>query len=228
MAGRSLAGRSLDLVIFDCDGVLVDSEPLVNRIEAEYFTSLGFTTTPDEVRALFKGKTVEQVVDALQERLGRALPASFAYNWGTSVALGFVQELRAVPGVERVIEQLRQANVPICVASQSPLPRVRLSLRVTKLDHHFGDNVFTASMVAKPKPAPNLFLFAAKRMHANPGRAVVIEDSPSGVVAARAAGMHVYGYAADEDAGALSGAGAQVFYSMDELRFDGRLFQNMV
>jgi beta-phosphoglucomutase-like phosphatase (HAD superfamily) len=103
---------------------------------------------------------------------------------------------------------------------------VRLSLRATGLDGYFGDDVFTASMVARPKPAPDLFLFAAERMGVGPQNAVVIEDSPSGVLAARAAGMRVYGYAADEDAGALQSAGAQIFHSMDELRFDGRLLQD--
>lgn len=223
-----MAGRALGLVIFDCDGVLVDSEPLVNRIEAEYFTALGFHATADEVRALFKGKTVQQVIDALEARLGRPFPASSAYDWGTSVALGLAQELRAVPGVERVIQRLQTAGTPICVASQSPLPRVRLSLCATGLDRYFGDNVFTASMVPNPKPAPDLFLFAAQRMGIAATDAIVIEDSPSGVLAARSAGMRVYGYAADEDAGALKDAGAEVFYSMDELRFDSRLLQDPV
>ena len=208
--------------------MLVDSEPLVNRIEAEYFTSLGFHTTPEEVRVLFKGRTIQDVVDALEARLGEPVPATVAYDWGTSVALGLAQELRAIPGVERVIECVQTAGVPICVASQSPLPRVRLSLCVTRLDRYFGDDVFTASMVERPKPAPDLFLFAAQRMGVDPQDAIVIEDSPSGVLAARAAGMRVYGYAADEDAEALKSAGANVFYSMDELRFDSRLLQDPV
>lgn len=222
-----MAGRDLALVIFDCDGVLVDSEPLINRVEAEYFTSLGFHTTPEEVRALFKGKTVQNVVDALQNRLGTPLPATVAYDWGTSVALALTTELRAIPGVEPVIKRLHAAGVPICVASQSPLPRVRISLRATGLERYFGDDVFTASMVERPKPAPDIFLFAAQRMGVDAQNAIVIEDSPSGVLAARAAGMQVYGYAADEDAGALKNAGAQVFYSMDELRFDSRLLQDL-
>lgn len=226
MAGRDL-GRH-NLVIFDCDGVLVDSEPLVNRIEAEYFTSLGFHTTPDESRALFKGKTIQDVIDALEARLGKPVSASVAYDWGTSVALGLAQELQAIPGVERLIQRLQGASVPICVASQSPLPRVRLSLLTTGLDRYFGEDVFTASMVERPKPAPDLFVFAARRMGVDPKNTIVIEDSPSGVIAARAAGMRVYGYAADEDAGALQSAGAEVFNSMDELRLDGRLLQNPI
>lgn len=218
----------MSLVVFDCDGVLVDSERLVSRIEAAYFSQLGVQMDAEDVRAQFKGKTVEQVVAALETRTGRTLPATFAYDWGTSVALGFIKELRAVPGVERLIAQLQAAGVAVCVASQSPLPRVRLCLHLTGLQRYFGENVFTASMVAHPKPAPDLFLLAAHRMNVAPDRTIVIEDSPSGVLAARAAGMRAYGYAADENAGALQSAGADVFYSMNELRLDGGLLQDAV
>lgn len=217
----------MSLVIFDCDGVLVDSEPLVNRIEAAYFTELGAPMTAQEACAQFKGKTVEQVAAALEARVGRRLPAEFGYDWAMTTALGLVRELQPVAGIERLIERVRAANFAICVASQSPLPRVRLSLRLTGLDRYFGENVFTASMVASPKPAPDLFLFAAQRMGVPPEQAIVIEDSPSGVIAARAAGMRVYGYAADENAAALESAGACVFTSMDELRFDRGFVQDL-
>lgn len=217
----------MNLVIFDCDGVLVDSEPLVNRIEAAYFTQLGAPMTGAEAGAKFKGKTVEQVAHVLEARIGRPLSPQFGYDWAMTTAFGLVTELQAVPGVYNVIERVRDAGFDICVASQSPLPRVRLSLHVTGLDRYFGENVFTASMVANPKPAPDLFLFAAQRMGARPERTVVIEDSPTGVRAARAAGMRVYGYAADESAAALKSAGASVFYSMDELRFDRGFVQDL-
>ena len=105
----------------------------------------------------------------------------------------------------------------ICVASQSSPTRVALSLRVAGLDAYFGPHVYTASMVARPKPAPDLFLFAAENMGVAPERCTVIEDSPVGVIGAREAGMRVFGYAADESAEALADAGAHVFYSMEEL-----------
>lgn len=218
----------MSLVVFDCDGVLVESERLVSRIEAEYFSSHGIPCDAEEVRRLFKGKTVDYVSDALAKRTGVPLSAGFIYEWATAVALGLEQELRAVPGVEQLIEHLREAGVRICVASQSPLARVRLSLRVTGLDRYFEGNIFTASMVEHPKPAPDIFLLAAERMSVSPEHVTVIEDSPSGVLAARSAGMRVYGYAADEDAGALERAGAAVFHSMDDLRLDGRLVENPV
>jgi HAD superfamily hydrolase (TIGR01509 family) len=217
----------LNLVIFDCDGVLVDSEPLVNRIEAEYFTALGAPMSAQEAGDAFKGKTVEQVATALEERTGKKLSAEFGYEWGMTTAFGLTRELRAVSGVQALIERVQSSGVATCVASQSPLARVRLSLHVTGLAKYFGDDVFTASMVERPKPAPDLFLFAAQRMGVSPERTVVIEDTPTGVRAARAAGMRVYGYAADENAHALESAGATVFYSMDHLRLDGGLIQDL-
>jgi HAD superfamily hydrolase (TIGR01509 family) len=217
----------LHLVIFDCDGVLVDSEPLANRIEADYFTRLGAPMSAEEACAQFKGKTVEQVALALEARIGRDLSPEFGYEWAMATALGFVEELRPVPGVRELIEKVQTGGIATCVASQSPLPRVRLSLRVTGLEKYFGDNVFTAGMVANPKPAPDLFLFAAQRMGVSPAETIVIEDSPSGVQAARAAGMRVYGYAANESAAALESAGACVFFSMDALRLDRGFVQDL-
>ncbi len=217
----------MNLVIFDCDGVLVDSEPLVNRIEAAYFTQLGAPMTAEEAGAAFKGKTVPQVAAALEARVGRALSPEFGYEWGMTTALGLVEELQPVQGVKDLIQRVQDMGSAICVASQSPLSRVRLSLRLAGLDRFFGEHVFTASMVANPKPAPDLFLFAAARMGVQPERTVVIEDSPSGVLAARAAGMRVYGYAADESADALRSAGATVFFSMDDLRLDRGFVQDL-
>lgn len=223
-----MARRVLNLVIFDCDGVLVDSEPLVNRIEAEYFTELGAPMTDHEASAAFKGKTVEQVAEALEARIGRKLSTEFGYEWAMTTALGLIRELKPVAGVKDLIVRVKESGAAMCVASQSPLPRVRLSLHVTGLEGYFGENVFTASMVAHPKPAPDLFLFAAQRIGVPPDRTIVIEDTPTGAMAARAAGMRVYGYAADENAHALQSAGATVFYSMDDLRFDGGLIQDLI
>lgn len=221
-----MAGRVLKLVIFDCDGVLVDSEPLVNRIEAEFFTQAGVPMTPAQAREQFKGKTVEQVVRALEARLGEPLSLGFAYDWAMTTAEALTRELRAVAGVDCLIETLQAQGIAVCVASQSPLARVRLSLHVTALDRYFGEHVFTAGMVCNPKPAPDLFLYAAERMRASPRDTLVIEDSPTGVLAARSAGMRVFGYAADEDAAALQNAGAEIFYAMSDLRLDRGLLQN--
>ncbi|HEX3549602.1 MAG TPA: HAD family phosphatase [Candidatus Elarobacter sp.] len=202
------------LVIFDCDGVLVDSEPVVNAVESAYFATLGYDVDPVEARRRFQGKTVGQVADAIAAAIGHPLDAEALYAWGMTTAVGLVESLQAVPGVRDVIAMVRDRGVPSCVASQSPLPRVRLSLHVTGLAPYFGDHVFTASMVARPKPAPDLFLHAARAMGVDPARCVVIEDSPSGVIAARDAGMTAIGYAADADADALAAAGAVVAHTM--------------
>jgi len=207
-----------DLVIFDCDGVLVDSEPLVNVIEAELFTHLGVPLTPQQARLLFKGRTVEGVVTTLEEKLGRRLSHEWVYDWGMATALGLVRGLRAVPGVRDIVEALSLKKYPICVASQSPPARVALSLVLTGLDGFFGSRIYTASMVTHPKPAPDLFLHAAQSCGARPQACAVVEDSPSGVVAAVAAGMAAFGFAAREEASHLAAAGAKVFHAMHELR----------
>lgn len=209
--------RNRSLVIFDCDGVLVNSERLVSRIEAAHLQSLGLNLSADRVRALFKGKTAVEVTAAVAEMIGRPVPLDWVFDWAMLTANAFVRELQAVPGVESVLRHLKTRKQPICVASQSSPARVGLSLRVASLDTYFGPNVFTASMVKHPKPAPDLFLFAAERMGVSPESCTVIEDSPVGVIGARAAGMQVFGYAADENAQALSEAGASVFDSMEEL-----------
>ncbi len=206
-----------DLIIFDCDGVLVDSEPLVNEVEAELFTHLGMAMTPEEVRALFKGKTVEEVVRIVEKKTAQRLSHEWIYDWGMATALGLVRGLRAVPGVRDIVETLSLEKHPICVASQSPPARVALSLMLTGLDVFFDGRIYTASMVPHPKPAPDLFLYAAQSCGAHPSACVVIEDSPSGVTAAVAAGMVAFGFAAREDASQLAAAGARVFYTMPEL-----------
>lgn len=204
-------------VIFDCDGVLVDSEGVVNRTESTYFTELGFTISPQEALARFKGQTVQQVATAVEAACAGKLPGDWQFEWGVRVARDLVRELKAVDGVEEVIKRVIGSGRKICVASQSPPSRVELSLHLCGLDGYFGDRVFTASMVPRPKPAPDLFLHAARELGVEPQACVVIEDSPSGVIAARAAGMTVYGYAAMEDPAALQAAGAIVFTSMHDL-----------
>jgi HAD superfamily hydrolase (TIGR01509 family) len=210
-------GTRPELVIFDCDGVLVDSERIVNAIESRELARLGIDLTADEVRARFKGKTIDEDNAEVERMYGARVPASWVYDYAMASALGFVRELRAVVGVEDVIAHVQAAGVGSCVASQSPPARVALSLQVTNLAHYFGPRVYTASLVARPKPAPDLFLHAAAALGVAPSACVVIEDSASGVRGAVAAGMTVYGYAADEDANALAAAGARVFTAMDEL-----------
>lgn len=205
-------------IIFDCDGVLVDSERLVCRIEADLLTAWGWPCTPQQHREAFKGRTFLDMARAIEERLAGRLPVDWMYQWAMAQANGFRAELREVRGVRAVIEGLLADGQALCVASQSPPGRVRLSLEVCDLARYFSPRVFTASQVARPKPAPDLFLYAAAQLGVAPDRCTVIEDSPSGVRAAVAAGMRVFGYAADEDRERLAAAGAFTFTDMAELR----------
>ncbi len=201
-------------MIFDCDGVLVSSERLVCRIEATLLSRWGWQVGEQELRRRFKGKSFLRIAEEVERQLGPALPADWMYQWAMETANGFRRHLSEVPGVRAVVEAVVASGRPTCVASQSPQARAELSLGVCDLERYFGGRVYTSSMVARPKPAPDLFLFAAAQLGVQAEQCVVIEDSPSGVRGAIAAGMRVLGYAADEDAAALESAGAEVFHDM--------------
>ena len=207
----------LPAIIFDCDGVLVDSEGLASRVEAELTRELGLPLTTDEAHALFLGKTVDSVLDLIAARIGRKLPVSFVYNWAFATAHAFMHELKPVEEVRGVIEGLRTRGHALALASQSPLARVRFSLEVTRLAEFFGEHLYVTSMVARPKPAPDVYLLAASRLGVSPGECVVVEDSPAGARAAREAGMHALGYAPGASADAMRASGAIVIGAMHEL-----------
>jgi len=204
-------------VIFDCDGVLVDSEWLASRVEADLLRELGVELTVEQVHELFLGKTVSGVLDLIAARRGAPPPPEFTYNWAFATARAFMRELQPIPSVRGVVEQLRDAGHKLAVASQSPLARVRLALEVTQLAPFFGDHLYVTTMVARPKPAPDIYLLAASRLGSSPADCLVIEDSPAGAGAARAAGMHVLGYAPGDTADAMRAQGLPVLQSMDEL-----------
>jgi HAD superfamily hydrolase (TIGR01509 family) len=205
------------LIIFDCDGVLVDSERLVCRVEAELLSAWGWPLTPEQAGREFKSRAFPDIARSIKARLGPSLPETWMYTLAMETAALFQAELTPVRGVRAVLDELERRDVPRCVASQSQLPRVRLSLAVCDLARYFGSGVYTAAMVARPKPAPDLFVHAAERSGFTAAQSIVIEDSPSGVRAAVAAGMRVLGYAADADPQSLAAAGAEVFRDMAEL-----------
>ncbi|MEW6643817.1 MAG: HAD family hydrolase [Pseudomonadota bacterium] len=208
-----------DLIIFDCDGVLVDSEALSCRCLSEVLATYGIRADAGEVLELFLGRSVAAVT-AHYAGLGQALPLHFPADYAARVREVFSAALRPVAGVGAVLAALQ---APSCVASSSDLARVALSLALTGLAAHFGDHVFTAQMVRDGKPAPDLFLLAAQRMGADPRRTLVIEDSVSGVQAGKAAGMTVWGfvggshYDGRDGHALLATAGAdRVFAHMDD------------
>lgn len=216
-----MTGASRPALIFDCDGVLIDSEHLASRVESELTRELGLTLTPDEAHALFLGKTTDGVLDAIAQRTGTRPSAGWVYNWAFATAHAFHRELAVVEQLRDAIEDLRIRGHRMAVASQSSLARVRFSLDVTGLAPLFGAHVYVTSMVARPKPAPDVYLLAASKLGAAPADCVVIEDSPAGAAAALGAGMRAVlyspGHAAGDPRAAMATSGAVVIGSMSEL-----------
>ena len=212
-----MSDAPLSALIFDCDGVLIDSEYLASRVESEVVRDLGLTLGVEEAHQLFLGKTVDGVLDAIAERAGSRPTAAWVYNWAFATAHAFLRELKAVEGVGVAVETLRQRGHRMAVASQSPLARVRMSLHAAGLAGQFGEHIYVTSMVLHPKPAPDIYLLAAERMGAAPADCIVIEDSPASAASARRAGMRVIGYAPGSAADAMRASGAHVLRSMHEL-----------
>jgi HAD superfamily hydrolase (TIGR01509 family) len=208
----------LELVIFDCDGVLVDSEVISNRVLATMLSEQGLPTTLAQARREYQGLLLDDVLARAEAKLGRSLPTDWLGRYEAERAEAFHRELEPVAGASRTVEHLRAAGLQVCVASQGKLAKTRLSLALTGLDHLFPERVrFSAHSVANGKPAPDLFLYAAAAMGVEPASCAVVEDSPSGVTAAVSAGMRAIGYTADSDAEALREAGAEALRSLDEL-----------
>jgi HAD superfamily hydrolase (TIGR01509 family) len=206
-----------DLVVFDNDGVLVDSESISNRLLAAYLTELGHPTSYEDSIRDYMGSAMHRIHDLVLERSGERLPADFDDVFHARVFAAFERELRPVAGVTGVLEKLVADGVPYCVASSGSHERIRVGHRATGLDRWFEDTrIFSAQDVGKGKPAPDLFLHAAERMGVAPERCVVVEDSPLGVRAAVAAGMDVYGFTAMTPPAKLAGASG-LFADMGEL-----------
>ncbi|MFF7441233.1 HAD-IA family hydrolase [Streptomyces sp. NPDC008122] len=206
-----------DLVIFDNDGVLVNSEPISNKLLAGYLSELGHPTTYEESVRDYMGSAMHRIHELVEERSGRKLPADFDDTFHSRVFAAFQAELEAVDGAADVLKGLVAAGVPYCVASSGSHERIRVGHRKTGLDAWFRDEiVFSADDVGRGKPWPDLFLHAAARMGVAPERCVVVEDSGPGVQAALAAGMDAYGFTAMTAEEKLDGARG-FFRRMDEL-----------
>lgn len=179
------------LIVFDFDGVLADSELLANAVLAEAVTELGVPTTTEDSLRTFMGKRFHEVIEAVEATVGRAVPAEFPQVFQQRTLARFRDELRMVSGARGYIETF--SNVPRCIASSSSPDRLAACLDLLGLTAPFGPNVFSASQVARGKPHPDVFLYAAERMGIAPREALVLEDSVGGVQAAVAAGMTVIG-----------------------------------
>ena len=211
----------IDLVIFDCDGVLIDSETLVCRVGADVLTAHGFPITAEEIARRFIGRSAAHMFGEIERESGRALPQTLRDDLKARVNAALAGEVVAMPGLVLLLDRL---EIPACVASSSDPERLRAALGAAGLYDRFHPHVYSAVQVPRGKPAPDLFFHAAARLGVIPEACIVIEDSEAGVTAGRAAGMEVIGFTGGGHCGpdhgdALRKAGAgRVVPSMADLR----------
>ncbi len=208
------------LVIFDCDGVLVDSEPLANTCFARALQGEGLDWTVEETMRRLMGRSMKSCVEIVEGQLGRALPADFVDRLQADTLQAFRDApLKTVPGVVEAIDAIEAAGIATCVASSGGLDKMQVTLGVTGLWARFEGRIFSSTQVPRGKPFPDLFLHAAIQMNEQPFDCTVVEDSLPGVQAARAAGMRALAYvgATHSDAAALQAAGGRTFDSMSSL-----------
>lgn len=220
--GESAAGVTTKpisnlLVIFDCDGVLVDSEPIAARLTAQAVSEVGWPMSPAVAKAEFLGDTFKNIIARVEERIGRPVPPEWPARSQANLLQALEQELTPVVGARATVEALRAAGAQLAVGSQGSHRKMQLTLGVTGLLPFFEGRIFSASQVARPKPAPDLFLFAAQTLGFAPSQTVVVEDSTRGVKAALAAGMRVLGYTASVGREAIVAAGAEPIDDLTEV-----------
>lgn len=204
-----------DLIIFDCDGVLVDSEPISNRIFTAVLREIGFDWSYEQVCSRFIGLSMTRCIELVEADLGRPVPEGFLDDLQRRTFEAFRTEgLAAVRGVPQMLDRL---DIPFCVASSGEPEKMQTTLGLTGLLPRFAGRMFSAQQVRRGKPAPDLFLFAAESCGVAPERCTVVEDSVPGVQAAVTARMRVFGYAERSDRAALAASGAVVFDSMTDL-----------
>lgn len=186
-----MSKKKFGLVIFDCDGVLVDSELITNRVFAQMLNEVGITLSLEDMFDRFVGRSTQQCVEIVAQLLGRPVPQHFIAEYHARSAAALKAELKAVPEIETVLAALR---VPYCVASSGSHEKMQTTLGVTGLLPLFHGKMYSVTEVAQSKPFPDVFLHAAREQGASPGECAVIEDTPTEVTAGVAAGMTVFGY----------------------------------
>ncbi len=201
-------------VIFDCDGVLVDTELVSNTVLAALLTEAGMPCTLEDCMRDYRGRSLESVVTMVERSNGGTLPFDVATRYYAEIEAIFARELEPVPGVVGALDRIA---LPSCVASSGPHHKMEVTLRATGLWERFAGRIFSASEVAHGKPAPDLFLHAAARMRFDPATTAVVEDSLPGVEAAVAAGMRALAFTRHSDPAELAAAGGEPFHDMAEL-----------
>ena len=206
------------MVVFDCDGVLVDSEPITNLVLMDCLNQLGWAISLNETYETFIGHSVKEKMPYIEEKIGMTLPENFLQEFQRRRDEALRQQVRAIPEVEQVLKKLQMAAMPFCVASGADGKKMQITLGHTGLLPYFEGRMFSGSDVARTKPAPDVYLLAAQRMATVAERCVAIEDTVAGVTAGVAAGMHVIGFTRTSKAEPLLAAGAkQVFGDMRDL-----------
>jgi HAD superfamily hydrolase (TIGR01509 family) len=213
--------REFGLVIFDCDGVLVDSERISNRVFCSMLNELGLGVTLEDMFQHFVGLSMPQCVELMTNMLGKPPPHDFVEILRNRTEVALKEQVAPIPGVPEMLDRIR---VPFCVASSGSHDKIRLTLRATGLLERFANRIYSVADVSRPKPAPDIFLHAAHQMGVDPVNCVVIEDTPTGVRAGVAAGMHVLGFCAHTPASRLREAGAHAVY--EEMHLLPKLLQD--
>lgn len=201
-------------IIFDCDGVLVDSEPIGNQVLVDMANSYGADIDLDYAFKHFKGGSIYTCRDKIQALVNQPLSQDFIAEYRRRSYIAFKEQIQPVEGVKEVIESL---SIPFCVASSGPNEKIRLNLELTGLLPYFEDNIFSCYTIEKWKPEPDVFIWAAKTMGFKPEDCVVIEDSLTGIQAAKAGGFDVFGFTAHDYNNELEAEATTTFNSMEKL-----------
>ena len=201
-------------IIFDCDGVLIDSESIAIGVLVDMANTLGANMDFEKALIALKGTSFSSCMAIISKRIGKALPETFETDYREKTFAAFKQDIQPISGIKTVLQNL---DIPFCVASSGPENKIRLNLEVTGLLSYFGDNIFSCYTIQKWKPEPDVFLWAAKTMGFQPNECLVVEDSVSGVKAALAGGFHVFGYTEHDYNNELQGLATKTFNSMPEL-----------
>ncbi|WP_262733220.1 HAD family hydrolase [Gaetbulibacter sp. NE] len=201
-------------IIFDCDGVLVDSEPIGNQVLVDMANSYGADIDLDYAFKHFKGGSIYTCRDKIQALVNQPLSQDFIAEYRRRSYNAFKEQIQPVEGVKEVIESL---SIPFCIASSGPIEKIRLNLELTGLLPYFEDNIFSCYTIEKWKPEPDVFIWAAKTMGFKPEDCVVIEDSLTGIQAAKAGGFDVFGFTAHDYNNELEAEATTTFNSMEKL-----------
>lgn len=201
-------------IIFDCDGVLVDSLSLSNKVLLELIKPFGISNEFEKIIDNYNGASLKAILDKIEELIGEKLPENFVKEYRKTTYETFKKELEPINGAKGFLERI---SIPICVASSGPYEKIVENLRITNLLHHFGENVFSSYEIQSWKPEPEIFLHAAKKMGFKPQECLVIEDSLEGIKAASKGGFNIIGLATESNLAQMKKTEVKVFESMLEI-----------